>query len=81
MCLTRPVGSPPLKILDGSAWPNPWPWANTPASWPSAGAGLAALGLNYQLARTAASLFETAYMYAAVRWVVFRDAADGERQK
>jgi hypothetical protein len=46
--------------------------------------GLAALGLNYQLARTAASLCETAYMYAALRWMVFRDAPaaapDRERQ-
>ena len=37
--------------------------------------GLAALGLNYQLARTAASLCEIAYMYAAMRWIVFRDPA------
>jgi putative flippase GtrA len=46
--------------------------------------GLAALGLNYQLARTAASVCEMAHMYAAMRWVVFRDAPapapDGERQ-
>jgi len=38
------------------------------------GAGLAALGLSYQLARVAAGGCEAAYMYAALRWVVFRDA-------
>jgi putative flippase GtrA len=37
------------------------------------GAGLAALGVNYQLARVAAGACEAAYMYAALRWVVFRD--------
>ena len=37
------------------------------------GAGLAALGVNYQLARVAAGLCEAAYMYAAMRWLVFRD--------
>ncbi len=41
--------------------------------------GLAALGLNYQLARTAASGCELAYMYAAMRWVVFRDAPAADR--
>jgi putative flippase GtrA len=39
------------------------------------GAGLAALGLNYQVARVTAGACEAAYMYAAMRWVVFRDAA------
>ena len=38
------------------------------------GAGLAALGLSYQLARVAAGACEAVYMYAALRWVVFRDA-------
>jgi hypothetical protein len=38
-----------------------------------AGAGLAALGVNYQLARVAAGLCEAAYMYLAMRWLVFRD--------
>jgi len=38
------------------------------------GAGLAALGVNYQLARVTAGACEAAYMYAALRWVVFRDA-------
>jgi putative flippase GtrA len=37
------------------------------------GAGLAALGLDYQLARIAAGLCEAVYMYAAMRWLVFRD--------
>jgi hypothetical protein len=36
--------------------------------------GLAALGLEY-LARLAASGCESVYMYAAMRWLVFRDAA------
>jgi putative flippase GtrA len=39
------------------------------------GAGLAALGLSYQLARVTAGACEAAYMYAALRWVVFRDGA------
>ena len=39
------------------------------------GAGLAALGVNYQLARVAAGACEAAYMYAAMRWVVFRGAS------
>jgi putative flippase GtrA len=37
------------------------------------GAGLAALGLDYQLARVVAGLCEAVYMYVAMRWVVFRD--------
>ena len=37
--------------------------------------GLAALGLQYQLARLAASGCESVYMYSAMRWLVFRDAA------
>src|ERR1051326_5355428 len=36
-CVTSPVGSPPLKILAGLTWPNPWPWAKSPVSWPSVG--------------------------------------------
>src|ERR1700728_615963 len=35
--VTRPVGSPPLKILPGLTCPNPCPCAKSPASWPSAG--------------------------------------------
>ena len=37
------------------------------------GAGLAALGVSYQLARIIAGLCEAVYMYAAMRWLVFRD--------
>lgn len=37
------------------------------------GAGLAALGLDYLLARIVAGLCEAAYMYVAMRWLVFRD--------
>jgi putative flippase GtrA len=37
------------------------------------GAGLAALGVDYQLARIAAGLCEAVYMYVAMRWLVFRD--------
>jgi putative flippase GtrA len=36
------------------------------------GSGLSALGLNYQLARIIAGCCEAVYMYAAMRWVVFR---------
>lgn len=35
---------------------------------------LAALGTDYRLARVAAAGCEAAYMYAALRWIVFRDA-------
>jgi putative flippase GtrA len=38
------------------------------------GAGLAALGVDYRLARIAAGTCEAVYMYAAMRWLVFRDA-------
>jgi putative flippase GtrA len=37
------------------------------------GAGLAALGVDYLLARIVAGLCEAAYMYVAMRWLVFRD--------
>src|SRR6185437_6285132 len=37
ICETRPVGSPPLKTLDGLIWPKPAPWANRPAGRPSVG--------------------------------------------
>lgn len=37
--------------------------------------GLAALGLDYRLARLAAAACECAYMYSALRWLVFRGAA------
>src|SRR5258708_19161772 len=36
-CVTRPVGSPPLKILDGLTCPNPLPRAKTPVCRPSGG--------------------------------------------
>lgn len=42
--------------------------------WPlGVGDGLAALGLDYRLARIAAGACEALYMYAAMRWLVFRD--------
>jgi putative flippase GtrA len=34
---------------------------------------LAALGVEYQIARIIAALCEAAYLYAAMRWIVFRD--------
>jgi putative flippase GtrA len=37
------------------------------------GSGLAALGLDYRIARIAAGGCEAVYMYAAMRWLVFRD--------
>jgi putative flippase GtrA len=39
------------------------------------GAGLAALGVDYQLARILAGLCEAVYMYVAMRWLVFRAGA------
>ncbi|ALG15226.1 polysaccharide synthesis protein GtrA [Kibdelosporangium phytohabitans] len=36
------------------------------------GNGLAALGVDYRLARLAAGACEAVYMYAAMRWIVFR---------
>lgn len=45
---------------------------------------LAALGVEYQIARIIASLCEAVYLYSAMRWIVFRDVrwttapADGE---
>jgi putative flippase GtrA len=41
--------------------------------------GLAALGLEYQLARLAASGCESVFMYAALRYLVFRDTAGPSR--
>jgi len=38
------------------------------------GAGLTALGVDYRLARVIAGACESLYMYAAMRWLVFRDA-------
>ncbi|HEY0224800.1 MAG TPA: GtrA family protein [Mycobacterium sp.] len=37
--------------------------------------GLAALGVQYQLARVVAALCEAVYMYSAMRWLVFRSRA------
>jgi len=37
------------------------------------GAGLAAVGVDYRLARVIAGACESVYMYAAMRWLVFRD--------
>jgi putative flippase GtrA len=37
------------------------------------GAGLAAVGVDYRLARIVAGACEAVYMYAAMRWLVFRD--------
>jgi putative flippase GtrA len=36
------------------------------------GAGLAALGLDYRIARVVAGGCEAVYMYCAMRWIVFR---------
>jgi putative flippase GtrA len=35
---------------------------------------LAALGVEYQIARIIAALCEAVYLYAAMRWIVFRDS-------
>ena len=40
------------------------------------GSGLAALGLEYQLARIVAGLCEAIWMYVAMRFLVFRDSRD-----
>lgn len=45
------------------------------------GAGLAALGVEYLLARVIAGLCEAGYMYAAMRWVVFRDRRPAARDE
>ncbi|RLK61683.1 GtrA family protein [Actinokineospora cianjurensis] len=39
------------------------------------GSGLAALGVDYHLARLAAGACEAVYMYVCMRWVVFRERA------
>jgi hypothetical protein len=43
------------------------------------GDGLAALGADYRLARIAAGACEALYMYAALRWLVFRDVHARDR--
>ena len=40
------------------------------------GAGLTTVGVDYRLARVIAGACESVYMYAAMRWLVFRDARD-----
>ena len=42
------------------------------------GAGLTAVGVDYRLARVIAGACESVYMYAAMRWLVFRDAQGGQ---
>jgi hypothetical protein len=42
------------------------------------GAGLTAVGVDYRLARVIAGACESVYMYAAMRWLVFRDARGGQ---
>jgi putative flippase GtrA len=41
------------------------------------GSGLAWLGLDYRIARLVAGACEAVYMYAAMRWVVFRSGPAG----
>lgn len=41
------------------------------------GAGLAALGVDYHVARVAAGACEAVYMYCAMRWIVFRGSYAG----
>jgi hypothetical protein len=43
--------------------------------------GLAALGADYRLARIAAGACEALYMYAAMRWLVFRDVHAQDRPR
>jgi hypothetical protein len=45
------------------------------------GDGLTALGADYRLARIAAGTCEALYMYAAMRWLVFRDVHTEERPR
>jgi putative flippase GtrA len=40
------------------------------------GAGLTTVGVDYRLSRVIAGACESVYMYAAMRWLVFRDARD-----
>jgi putative flippase GtrA len=40
------------------------------------GAGLTTVGVDYRLSRVIAGACESVYMYAAMRWLVFRDAGD-----
>jgi putative flippase GtrA len=45
------------------------------------GDGLAALGTDYRLARITAGACEALYMYAALRWLVFRDVHARDRPR
>jgi len=45
------------------------------------GDGLAALGADYRVARIAAGACEALYMYAAMRWLVFRDVHAQDRMR
>ena len=45
------------------------------------GDGLTALGADYRLARIAAGTCEALYMYAAMRWLVFRDVPTQDRPR
>jgi putative flippase GtrA len=40
------------------------------------GAGLTTVGVDYRISRLIAGACESVYMYAAMRWLVFRDARD-----
>jgi putative flippase GtrA len=44
------------------------------------GAGLSALGVEYHLARIIAGACEGIYMYCALRWIVFRNAAPTQQR-
>ncbi|WP_051161693.1 GtrA family protein [Nocardia brevicatena] len=45
------------------------------------GVGLAELGVQYHISRLLAGACEAAYMYAAMRWVVFRDRPEPTRYR
>lgn len=45
------------------------------------GAGLAEFGVQYHLSRLLAGACEAAYMYAAMRWMVFRDRPEPTRSR
>ncbi|WP_240687341.1 GtrA family protein [Amycolatopsis suaedae] len=45
------------------------------------GAGLTELGVQYHLARLAAGACEAVYMYAMMRWVVFREPSSGRASR
>lgn len=45
------------------------------------GAGLAALGVEYHLARLLAGAGEAVFMYCVMRWIVFANAQQGTRRR